>query len=469
MSSICRQAFHLLTRVICKSVRMFWNSPPFPTAIHYTPLFPTIQHFLWITPHQNQGIAKKHIFRYNWADNIDTMSLNIPENLTVIYVSRDVERAAALIPSARYKIVTNDSPDARRLIKSSDDGLIIPGGDLLDTRELLDNDEVQQFIDSQENPHIIVFKPTERIERMCDEYNWTLINPSAELASKVEEKISQVEWLGELTSLLPKHHIATGKELEWNSENYVVQFNRAHTGTGTLVMTSQSDVDELKEKFPNRPVRVSSFIEGTMLTSNNVVAENIHVGNINYQITGLQPFTENSFATVGNDFGLPSELLTDEQRKEYANIVTQVGNKLKKDGWKGLFGVDVILEKETGKLYLIEINARQPASTTFESSLQKEDTIFEAHLSALLGQSVEKITEINDGAQVIIRNSASKIYSEADRTDLKKKFEDAGFAVWTYNNQKVGSDILRIQSEKNIMASHNELNDVGNTITDILK
>jgi hypothetical protein len=39
-------------------------------------------------------------------------------------------------------------------------------------------------------------------------------------------------------------------------------------------------------------------------------------------------------------------------------------------GWRGLFGIDVIKDLERNAIHLIEINARQPASTSFEAKLQ---------------------------------------------------------------------------------------------------
>ena len=79
-----------------------------------------------------------------------------------------------------------------------------------------------------------------------------------------------------------------------------------------------------------------------------------------------------------------------------------------------MFGVDIIAEEKTGRLFLQEINARQPASTTFESQLQQksevrnqksEITTFEAHLASLLNLPNDNYTliSIHDGAQIIQR------------------------------------------------------------------
>ena len=94
------------------------------------------------------------------------------------------------------------------------------------------------------------------------------------------------------------------------------------------------------------------------------------LGNISYQITGLKPFTDLPFSTIGNDWALPHKYLSKKQISQYKKIATDVGLKLQKAGWKGLFGIDVVVDDKTNKLYLLEINCRQPASTTYESQLQ---------------------------------------------------------------------------------------------------
>ena len=98
------------------------------------------------------------------------------------------------------------------------------------------------------------------------------------------------------------------------------------------------------------------------------------------------------------------------------------------------------MKQKTGRLYLLEINARQPASTTYESQLQStvchsdpEDsgeeslanrcTTFEAHLASLLSVSPDKykLITIKNGAQIIQRITQKKSQSASWRTNLKSQ------------------------------------------------
>lgn len=369
------------------------------------------------------------------------------------YITRDEERALGLDEKTEgYTIISNND------------------GDDKSTRELM-NDLAEKSIVSG-GAHVLVFKNTKAIERIADESTWMLLNPSAALANTIEEKVSQYEWLGDLVSLLPPTHVTTCRDLTWSEgKQYVVQFNHAHSGEGTQVITCQADVDALVSKFPDRPVRVSQFISGPIFTVNAVAhASGVLVSSPSYQITGLSPFTHNAFTTIGNDWGAANIMLTNEQRLEIDKLAMQVGNKMRVDGWKGLFGIDVVVEEGTGNVYLIEINARQPASTTYESQIQartrREDnmiTTFETHLSALMDIDLSgyELVPVTSGAQIIQRiTDQTATVSDETVADI----EALGCSVRRYRNEKMGSELLRIQLVESIVDKHNELTALGQSI-----
>ncbi|MEK7625152.1 MAG: hypothetical protein AAB467_02255 [Patescibacteria group bacterium] len=397
---------------------------------------------------------------------------------SIIYVTRDIERALGHQPQKSFYIIANETPFAKRLSVGNPNIVLVSKPTLLDTHELLQLTETKKFINSIANPRLLVFKNTELIERICKRNNWKLLNPDARLATNVEEKISQLDWLGALKKFLPPHQVILGKDLEWKKENIIIQFNRAHTGSGTLLIKSPRDTDEIRKKFPKRPIRVTKFIDGPCLTSNNVVwdGEILH-GPIMYQITGLSPFTQNKFATIGNDWQLGNKLLDDPQWNNYKAIVEGVGRKLMADGWRGLFGIDAILDQASGEIYLIEINARQPASTTYESILQGDSTTFEAHLSALLGLPKAKfvLTSVIEGAQIIQRVPQSPLgrgrggLANRGQKSKVQRLESLGLNVIEYANTEPEKDLLRIQSKEGIMLAHNQLNELGKKIAAILK
>ncbi|MDD4476976.1 MAG: ATP-grasp domain-containing protein [Patescibacteria group bacterium] len=387
------------------------------------------------------------------------------------YVCRDWERAAAILGAQKCFIITNYGQEAKKISARYKNIILIKEKKLLDTNELLAREEIKSLV--KKNDFIVVFKNTPQIEKICARNGWKLLNPPSVLAEKVETKISQVKWLGNLSRFLPPHKIIICKNIKWKQERFILQFNRAHTGGGTILVKTEKQLNEIKNKFPLREARVSDFVEGPVFTNNNIVwNDNVLCGNINYQITGLTPFTDRPFATIGNDWALPNKILSKKQINEYQKIANLIGKKLSRDGWKGLFGIDIVMDKKTGKLYLLEINARQPASTTYESQLQKKAssenylTTFEAHLGSLLKIKYDnpELTEIKNGSQIVRRITENKKINNTKLNEAKKKLMKNGFNAIAYENTEPGSDLLRIQIKNGIMTEHNKLNEIGKLI-----
>lgn len=390
------------------------------------------------------------------------MSLVLKKPL--IYVTRDIERALGMVPTGNYFIVSNDTPHGREIKAQYPTNVwlyenSLESGDL-DTYDLLLLPQVQKIIDTHD-ADVVVFQNTPRIERLAHEMHWNLLNPSALLAKKVEEKISQIEWLDEDAVLLPPHRKALVKDVVFENKKFVLQFNHTHTGQGTYIITSLADLEPLKTKFPERKCRVVDFIEGPVYTVNASVNRfRILVGSPSYQITGLSPFTDLPFSTIGNDWSIVNK----DDTQEIIRITHIVGRRLKRDSWRGLFGIDVIKDSTSGKIYLLEINARQAASTVFESTLQKKNTIFEAHISALLKRWTPfSISHITQGAQIVqrVRNTAHTVDVKA----LKEK----GFTVMMYQNVIHNKELFRIQSSVGIMENHNTFNQSGKTIVSCIQ
>jgi hypothetical protein len=414
----------------------------------------------------------------------------------MIYVTRDIERALGVKPGGNYQIITNENTYSSSIQQKYPDFVHLINSDkLLDTWELLENESVKKIIDSisaddgTNKKNILVFKSTSKIEEICQKNNWNLLNPSSALAEKIENKMTQVEYLGELgKKYLPPHELILAKDIVWNKKPLIIQWAHSHTGDGTLLVNSADELKPIQEKFPERLARVSSYVHGPAFTLNCCVGthtppnpKNIFLGNISYQITGIPPFTENPFSTIGNDWSLTHSLLNESEIETIEKMAIDIAHKLQDDGWKGLFGIDVMRDDELDKIFLIEINARQPASTTFESQLQNHNrelgvpgqTIFEAHLKALDSRFMnndsgvrEEIIPINDGSQIIQRiTRITQSISDKQIIALKK----AGYDIIYYpSNIEENADLLRIQSNLGIMETHGRFNKRGKEISDIL-
>ncbi len=403
--------------------------------------------------------------------------MNAPHRKNVIYVTPDIERALGMTPQAHYRIATYrnaysesihaEYPDFVTLLDTPATGT--------DTPTLLSNTDLQTLALNL-RAGIVVFKNNSLIESLVSKHGLTLLNPHATLAEKVENKVSQVEWLGSLAEkYLPTHKIKMGKDLIWNKVPYVFQWAHGHTGEMTYLIRSAKDVESIHATFPDRIGRVSAYVHGPVFTVNCVVlTDRTLMGNISYQITGVAPFTDHEFSTIGNDWGLTHSLLSDREIAFVESMVGEIGAKLRESGWKGLFGIDFIRDDSSDHIYLIEINARQPASTTYESQLQQDlrrqgvagTTLFEAHIHALSGEQItQHLIPLNDGAQIVQRITA--LTKEVPPATIQA-LRDAGHTVIPYRETTQNMPIIRIQSRQGIMETHSKFNTRGKEILTIL-
>lgn len=399
-------------------------------------------------------------------------------------------------PSKNYHIVSNKTkygeivqtqyPDFVTLVEPNEKGLLgttdlLAHGNTLAliARLRSGSTATSSQISSVQSPiSILVFKNTIRVETSANLLTCKLLNPAASLSERVENKISQIRWLGNLAAkYLPPHAVKVTKQITWKGENpFIIQWNHGHTGDGTILIKTFDDLRAVQEKFPERIARISGFVSGPSYTVNVIITPNrILIGNVSYQITGMQPFTDGSFSTVGNDWSLAKKLLTTDDIQYIDNMTKEIGARLQAEGWRGLFGIDLIKHEKSGRIFLIEVNARQPASSTFESALQERAraggarglTTFEAHVRAITGLPIDQdLIQIDGGAQVVQRVT-KHIQDIFD--DVSAKLQKLGYTVVAYQNTGYNADLLRVQSEKGVMEDHGSFNKHGQEIAEAIK
>lgn len=224
------------------------------------------------------------------------------------------------------------------------------------------------------NNYLQTFKISPAFEKASINLNTTLINTPARLNRLFENKLSQFTELFKEGIDIPKTEILILKETNYQalSEKYgktfVIQFNLGHTGEGTTFIDSDKKYLELSNNFPQREVKVSEYIEGESYTLNACITkEGVLIGGLNYQITGIPELTSYQGGTVGNDW----ECRTGFDEHTLDSIVKntkRIGERMKAGGYLGLFGIDLIVK--AGKPYIIEVNARQPASVPMQTKIQ---------------------------------------------------------------------------------------------------
>jgi len=325
----------------------------------------------------------------------------------IFYVTLDPEKALGvedLIPS--YHILYSEN--SQLAIPIADNGIDIHNFPKLNevklnsTSKMLENPSLISYINdkSHKRPDILVFKNDDQIVKECSNNNFKLLNPSPNLNKRLENKIEFTNFVKNIELFKQPEYELFEKVSDLNFStlssrfgvNFVIQFIFGHSGSSTFFIQSEEELNDLKEKYPLRKGKVTRLILGPTYTVNACITKvGVIVGGISEQITGIPELTSSRGGTVGNDFS--QRHLSESLRVEIISKTMEFGEFLRKEGHKGIFGLDFIIEEGTNEIYLIEANIRQVASCSYVSYLQrlnKKVPIMLWHILELLDFDFEK-------------------------------------------------------------------------------
>ena len=235
---------------------------------------------------------------------------------------------------------------------------------------LLSNAEVLAFIASRRPPGVrpkivMVFFDAET-ERICAELGYDLILPSAELREHMDSKLVTTR-LGNDVGAPSVPNILTTVE---DYEDLVRQSTAAGLGSDLVVQSAYGDsgkttffIDDeagwkknakdivgqevkVMKRINNRPIAVEA-----VLTRNGTI-----VGPFMSELIGYKRLTPARGGWCGNE--MFPEVLTGESRRTATQLVRRLGDRLAKEGYRGFFEVDVLIDTDTGEVYLGELNPR---------------------------------------------------------------------------------------------------------------
>ena len=316
---------------------------------------------------------------------------------TIFFICNDAERALGLeLVLENFHIVCIDDNPIVDFIKNKGGQVFCLERELgklnpifRNSNKLLQQPSVQEYISKNtpegEKPNVAFFKIAPNLERTCESLGYRILNTTAALNKRFELKLSQYELLKNSGVHFPKTEVILLGEslyselLQKLGPSFVIQYDRGHTGTGTVFINSEDDYENERLQFPKRMARVSEKIEGEVWTLNACVTRfGIVCGGLSYQITGVPECTSVKGGTVGNDWKM-SKQLSEKDLEQISEITKNAGERMFDDGFRGLFGLDFVIDK-SGKVFLIEINARQPASTSMHTKLMLQQNLIPLQL-----------------------------------------------------------------------------------------
>lgn len=171
---------------------------------------------------------------------------------------------------------------------------------------------------------------------------------------------------------------ASYKTLQEKYGKFILQDEDSSGSKGTYAIANHDDylnaIRLLKKYSRGRTIVVSKFVEGEPASIQVCITKyGVFNGGIQRQLQNTKELSnkelEGANQWCGGEVGVEYLDIVHHQAQE---IATVVGNELASHGYKGIFGVDLIITPEN-EVYAIEINARLTGYTHVISDLQLQE------------------------------------------------------------------------------------------------
>ncbi len=207
----------------------------------------------------------------------------------------------------------------------------------------------------------------EKTEEICDELGVKIALPPVEMRKRLDSKI-------ELTRLASEAGIDSAPNvLVKKADSYaelmaaanksklgndlVVQTPYGDSGRTTFFIKSEADYNKHAKDMKDEQLKIMKRINhmpGTMEVC--VTRHGTLSGPIQTDITGFEEITPYKGGWCGNDVW--PKIFNAKIRRELRNMASALGDRLYKEGYKGVFCMDFLLDTDDGTPYLGEVNPR---------------------------------------------------------------------------------------------------------------
>jgi hypothetical protein len=287
-------------------------------------------------------------------------------------------------------------------------------------------------------PVIIPFKPSAKIDLICQKNHWIMAGNPAPLNRLLEDKIK-------LPVILEKYHLpqipylilpfsADGFSQAQNrfGPNLVLQTHFGWAGNSSLLTSS---FPKASQKYTSgTPVKFTPYLPGYSLINNCCLTEGGLIQSPpGLQYTGLKPLTANPLATVGRQWPSfsPPEII-----KQVGQITVDFSRVLTDLHYTGFFGLDFLVSGN--QVYLLECNPRLTASFAFYTGIE-----INAGITPLFLHHLSEFCHLEHGDLELSRFSdpkiiGSEITAKNSTGTTVKKYHD--FATFSDSSNPVSID-----------------------------
>ncbi len=315
---------------------------------------------------------------------------------------------------------------------------------------LLQHKEVIDYVKGRDrNPVFVFLMFDEETERLAKELGAKVWFPKAKLRNRVDNKIETVR-IGNKAGV-PSAPNTLAEVKSWEDlcktaekaglgNDWVLQSAFGDSGHTTFFIKSEADfrrheheiVGEGEIKIMKRLVCRGSAIEACATKQGTIV------GPLMTELVGFPELTPYRGGWCGNE--IFATAFPQKTRQKARQLTYQFGEQLKKEGYRGYFELDFLIEEKTGEIYLGELNPRitgASSMTNHAAFAHADSPLFIFHLLEFSGKPFELDVEelngrwadpdnIDSWSQMVIKHTEDSvdIITEAPPTGIYKMLDD---------------------------------------------
>ena len=333
---------------------------------------------------------------------------------------------------------------------------------------LLEHKEVIDYIKSHgDNPVAVFLMFDEKTEALCKELGIEIWFPPAALRSRCDNKmetvrignaagvpsapnaLSKVDSYEHLQAIAKEHNL---------SDSVVIQTAFGDSGHTTFFISSEDDWNKYADEITCDPeVKIMKCLNcrGSTLEA-CATAQGTIVGPLLTEVVGAKELTPYKGGWCGNEI-FPGAF-TQEIRDQARQYTFQFGEQLRKEGYRGYFDLDYLIDLDSGEIYLGELNPRVTgaSSMTNHAAFAHADApLFLFHLLEFSGMDFQFDVDdlnsrwshpdyIDSWCQLVIKHTRDSvdIVTKAPSTGIWEMHDDGSiyYNRFDYHRRAVASE-----------------------------
>ena len=231
---------------------------------------------------------------------------------------------------------------------------------------LLGHKEVVDYVAQRDGGKVVFLMFDEETESLAGELGLEVAFPPAGLRHRMDSKIettrlgneagvpSVPNTMGRARSYREVLDLAASAGL---GDDLVIQTPYGDSGQTTFFVASEDDWKADEKKMAGEDLKVMKRIDPRECAIEGVITRHgTLVGPLMAELTGFPELTPYDGGWCGND--VFPDVLTEEQRKLARDRTFAMGERLRREGYRGYFELDFLADANSGEMYLGELNPR---------------------------------------------------------------------------------------------------------------